>query len=73
MAWADHVKGLVDLGHVTRASIHGLDGNCWGSTAGFKVSVAEARFSGEFRVSSVERCEQPLRARSMRPFFLFMA
>lgn len=41
--WSEQISSLIATGHVTRAAIHGLDGSCWASSAGFKVSVPEAK------------------------------
>eukprot|EP00035_Acanthoeca_spectabilis_P038815 m.56480 g.56480 ORF g.56480 m.56480 type:complete len:129 (+) comp9304_c0_seq1:4425-4811(+) len=44
MSWQDYVdKSLIGTGTVSKASIHGLDGNVWATSAGFAVSVEEAK------------------------------
>eukprot|EP01134_Creolimax_fragrantissima_P007796 CFRG7796T1 len=43
MSWQAYVDtNLVGTGHVSKAAIHGLDGNPWASSPGFTVSPAEA-------------------------------
>ncbi|KAI3657905.1 hypothetical protein MP638_003542 [Amoeboaphelidium occidentale] len=44
MSWQQYVDGnLVGTGKITKAAIHGLDGNPWATTAGFTVKPDEAK------------------------------
>eukprot|EP00038_Savillea_parva_P005895 m.160554 g.160554 ORF g.160554 m.160554 type:complete len:129 (-) comp11959_c0_seq1:126-512(-) len=44
MSWQDYVDtSLIGTGTVTRAAIHGLDGNPWATSKGFSVTPAEAK------------------------------
>ncbi|KNC82797.1 profilin-2 [Sphaeroforma arctica JP610] len=43
MSWQAYVDtNLVGTGHISKAAIHGLDGNPWASSSGFTVTPAEA-------------------------------
>jgi len=44
MSWQAYVdSNLVGTGNVTKAAIHGLDGNPWATSSGFSVQPAEAQ------------------------------
>ncbi|KAL2914339.1 profilin, required for normal timing of actin polymerization in response to thermal stress [Polyrhizophydium stewartii] len=44
MSWSAYVDtNLIGTGKVTKAAIHGLDGNVWATSKGFSVPVNEAQ------------------------------